>query len=165
MKKYFYIDGKLYKRLAVNVSSDVMTAWSYDDDRIVQMTFSHAKRNMKNAYNTSEVAKLLNRSINSIIIAVNKGAIKPPKMININKLNSVGKPWGTYKWSPDEILEFHEYLLNTGAGRPKKNGDLYPATRIPTRGELIALLRNQPVFYMKTAEGDMVPVWSAYDQV
>jgi hypothetical protein len=165
-KKYFFLDGKLYKKLRQDRARDVLWAWDFEEEKTVVMILSDAKRKMENAYDTLEVSQLVNRSRSSVLIALMDSKIAKPKMINIKSYpNSWGKQWGQYKWSKEDILGLHEHLLNVGAGRPRKDGTLYSGTRLPTRGELLAMLRNQPAFYMKTSDGEMVPVWSAYNEV
>jgi hypothetical protein len=165
-KKYFFLDGKLYKKIRQDRSRDILWAWDFGQEKTVAMILSDAKRKMKNAYDTVEVSQLINRSRSSVLIALMQSKIAKPKMVNIKSYpNARGKQWGQYKWSTENILDFHEYLLNVGAGRPRKDGTLYRGARLPTRGELLAMLRNQPMFYMKTSDGEMVPVWSAYNEV
>lgn len=164
-KKYFFLDQKLYKMLRQHRASDLLVAWDFEGDTIVHFILSDAKRKMKNAYDTKEVARLLNRSRFMIQQYVAKGAINPPMRIMESGKTVHGKPFNTMKWSEEDIVALHEYLLTNGGGRPRKDGTLYPGARLPTRQELLALLRHQPMFYMKTASGEFVPVWSAYNEV
>lgn len=164
-KRYFFLDQKLYKMLRQERASDLLTAWDYDLNKAVQFVLSDAKRRMKPAYDTREVARLLNRSKPRIQQYVIDGAINSPRRIMEKHNNKYGKPFNQMKWSEDDIIALHEYLLTLGGGRPRKDGTLYPAARIPSRKELLAMLRQQPLFYMQTADGEMVPVWSAYNEV
>lgn len=165
-KAHFFLDQELYKMLRQDRARDVLTAWHYKDKKIVQFVLSDVKRRMRPAYDTAEVGRLLNRSSHQIrqYITHNK-VINPPAEIFSYGKNKYGHPFHRKKWSEDDILALHDYLLTAGAGRPRKDGILYSAARIPSRRELLALLRNQPMFYMKTADGEFVPVWSAYGDV
>lgn len=164
-KAHFYLDGKLYKTLRQDRGGDILSAWSYEDNKMVHFVLSDAKKKMKNAYDTAEVAKLLNRRSSHIQSYVQKGAINSPYRVFSYGMNKAGQPFNRMKWSEEDILALHDYLLTLGGGRPRKDGILYAAARIPSRGELLAMLRNQPTFYMRTADGEFVPVWSAYDGV
>jgi hypothetical protein len=164
-KAYFFIDGILYKLLRQDRANDLMTAWDYSKDVMVHLVLSDAKKRMKAAYDTVEVAQLLNRNRAKIQDYVLKGVINPPIKIHVYGTNATGGQWGTMKWSEDDIIALHDYLLTHGGGRPRKDGTLYAGARLPSRRELLALMRQQPMFYMKTANGEMVPVWSAYNEV
>lgn len=164
-KAHFFLDQKLYKVLTQDRAADILTAWDFTDKKIRQFVLSDAKRRMKNAYDTVEVAHLLNRNRMVIQGYVNQGKINSPVRIHEKGRNAHGKPFNKMKWSEEDVLALHDYLLTVGGGRPRKDGTLYSAARIPSRRELLAMMRQQPMFYMKTAQGEMVPVWSAYNEV
>lgn len=164
-KKYFFLDGKLYRKDFQNRTTNVLKAWSFDDNKVVLFVLSDVRRRWKNAYDTSEVARMLNRTPVSIQTHVGKGSIHSPKRIYAKGMNARGKPFDVMKWSDEDILALHSHLLTAGRGRPRKDGLVISAPRLPTRKELLAILRNQPMFYMKSSSGEMIPVWSAYDEV
>jgi len=164
-KSYFFLDGKLYKLLREHRASDILVTQDMETKRVVHFILSDAKRKMKNAYDTIEVARMLNRTRSVVQTHMLKGAINPPVRIHERGMNLYGKPFGTMKWSEDDIIALHEHLLTVGSGRPRKDGILYPATRLPSRRELIAMLRNAPMFYMKTSSGEFIPVWSANNEI
>lgn len=164
--KYFYLDGKLYRMDGQDKAKNIMRAWDFEDKKVVAFVLSDVKRRMKNAYDTAEVARMLNRSRVSIQTYVIQGRINSPKRIYQKGANTYGKPFEMMKWSDDDILALHTFLLNHPAGRPRKDKSLAKAApRIPSRKELLAILRNQPMFYMMTSSGEFVPVWSSYDSV
>ena len=164
-KSYFFLEGKLYKMLKQHRASDLLVAQDMTTKQVCHFILSDAKRRMKNAYDTIEVAKILNRSRAVVQTYVNKGAINSPVRIHETGTNAYGKPFGKMKWSEDDIIALHEYLLTVGAGRPRKDGRLYPGTRLPARREVIAMMHSNPMFYMQTASGEFVPVWSANNEV
>jgi hypothetical protein len=164
-KLYFFLEGKLYKTLASYRAQDLLVAWDFEEEKTAHFLLSDAKRKMKNAYDTAEVAKILNRERRVVNQYVFEGKINSPKRIYLQGKNAYGHPFSRMKWSEDDVLALHEYLLTSGGGRPRKDGIMKPAARIPSRSELLAILKAQPMFYMRTADGDLVPVWSAYDGV
>lgn len=164
-REYFYLGEKLYKMLRQDRANDLLTAWDFAEEKIVSFVLSESKKRMKGAYDTVEVAQLLNRHRGTVQQYISKGIINSPVRIYEKGENSQGHPFDRMKWSEDDILALHTYLLTAGSGRPRKDGTLYSAARLPTRRELLALMRQQPMFYMKTASGEFVPVWSAYDEV
>jgi hypothetical protein len=164
-KSYFFLEGRLYKLLREIRPTDMLVAQDMETKKVCHFILSDAKRKMKNAYDTIEVARMLNRTRSVIQTHVLNGAINPPIMIHTKGKNMYGHPFGTRKWSEEDVIALHEHLLTVGAGRPRKDGILYPGTRLPSRKELIAMLRNTPMFYMRTASGEFVPVWSAQNEI
>lgn len=162
---YFYLEGSLYKLLRQDRPNDLMVAQDQVTQQLKHFVLTEAKKKMKNAYDTVEVAKLLNRHRNTIQGYVIDGIISSPIRIHDKGQNSRGHPFNKMKWSEEDVLALHDYLLTSGGGRPRNDGTLYAAARLPSRRELLALMRQQPMFYMKTAQGEMVPVWSAYNEV
>jgi hypothetical protein len=164
-KSYFFLDGVLYKKIRQDRARDELAAQNQLTKKLVMFVLSDAKRKMKPAYDTVEVAQLLNRNRATIQSYVREGKIASPVRIHEKGENFYGAPFTRMKWSEEDILALHEFLMSNGSGRPRKDGILYSAARLPSRKELMALLRSQPMFYMQTAEGEFVPVWSAYDGV
>jgi hypothetical protein len=50
----------------------------------------------------------------------------------------------------EDILEIHQFILEDGY-----------SSDIPSRSELLALLRHDTILYTKTTDGRFVPVWKA----
>lgn len=164
-KAYFFLEGTLYKVVRQDRAGDILYAQDMETKKVMTFSLSDAKRRMKNAYDTVEVAQLLNRTRQRVQQYVSSGIINSPVRIHAKGENKFGHPFTRMKWSEDDILALHEYLLTAGGGRPRKDGILYPAARLPSRRELLAMMRQQPMFYMKTANGEFVPVWSAHNEV
>jgi len=162
---YFFLDGRLYKIIRQDRPRDILTAKDIEKDKLVKFLLSDAKKRMKPAYDTKEVAYFLNRNRVTIQGYVINGKINSPVRVPKHGVNASGKTFDTLKWSEADIIALHEHMLYIGGGRPRKDGTLYAATRLPSRKELLAVLRQQPMFYMKTADGEMTPVWSAYNEV
>lgn len=164
-KSYFFLDGKLYKKIREEHAPDLLTAWDYENNRTVSFILSDAKRRMKPAFDSAEVGRLLNRQSMSVKRHVREGNINSPVRIFSYGKNAAGEPFQWMKWSEEDILALHHYLLTSGVGRPRKDGTMVPACRLPSRKELLAMMRQQPMFFMQTADGEFVPVWSAYGEV
>ncbi len=164
-KAYFFLDGVLHKSIRQERARDVLTALHCESEKIVKFHLSDAKRRMKPAYDTVEVGEFLNRNRYTVLRYVGQGRINEPVRLKMSGVNAFGHPFTRLKWSEDDILALHEWLLMSGGGRPRNDGILYEGARLPSRRELIARMKQQPMFYMKTAEGEMIPVWSAYNEV
>lgn len=162
-KSYFYVDGKLYRVIKSDRPNDLMRAWSYSDNCLVNFVWSDVKRKMQQAFNTSEVARLLNRTKKNIFEHLHAGAINPPYKIGVQKSETKIHEFGQYKWSEDDVLALHEHYLTVGAGRPRKDGMLTAAVRIPTRLELIAMMKQNQMVYIKNSSGEFVPIFDTPD--
>jgi hypothetical protein len=162
-KKYFYIDSKLYRIIASDRANDLLRCWSYMDARVVDFIWSDAKRHMQQAFNTVEVCKLLNRTKKNIFEHLAAGAINPPYKIGVQQKQEKMKEFGQYKWSEDDVLAMHEHYLTVGVGRPRKDGIIRAAPRLPTRMELIAMMKQNRMVYIQNASGNFVPIFDVPD--
>lgn len=162
-KKYFFLDGKLYKIIWQNRAQDLLRAWSFEDEAVVQFIWSHARRHMQQAFNTLEVAKLLNRNKRNVLLQVARGNVKKPYKIYTQESDSERTEFGLFKWSEDDVLELHSFYLTGGNGRPRKDGMIRSAPRIPTRLELLAMMKQNRMIYIQDQEGNFVPVFEQPD--
>ena len=55
-----------------------------------------------------------------------------------------------YMLTEEDILEIHQFILDDGY-----------TSEVPSRSELLALLKHNLILYTKTSEGKFVPVWKA----
>lgn len=164
-KSYFYLDGKLYKTVYQDRSGNILHAFDFQDNAVKAMVLSDAKRKMKPAFDTSEVSRMINRHPVTIFRRMKGTDMVRPVMIATKKRNFQGDIWGVYKWSPENVLELHDLFMKQLSRVSVQDGVKHTPRRFPSRKELIAIMRNQPMFYMKTSDGEMVPVWSAYNEV
>ncbi|QGH76381.1 hypothetical protein SEA_DAUBENSKI_73 [Streptomyces phage Daubenski] len=147
-KKYFFLDGIPHKKLQVNHGADILIAWNYVDKKSVAYVWSVARRNMGRAFLGPEVQKMLGRHRNSLRNYITQGQIREP--YKTYSLDGRFSP-GMYLWSEKDILDLHEMLVH------RKYGAL------PSRAELLAMMRNDVVLYTKTRDGEFTPVWQEKD--
>lgn len=157
--KYFFLDGVPHKKLQINRGADTLLAWNYVERKRVQYVWSIAKRNMQKAFYGAEVQKMLGRHRNSLYLYTKEGFIRKP--FRTYTLDGEFRP-GIYLWSEKDILDLHELLVERGYGAKRKDG-LPTATRLPSRAQLLAMMRNDVVLYTKTKSGDFTPVWQEND--
>ncbi|UMO76265.1 hypothetical protein SEA_TOMAS_76 [Streptomyces phage Tomas] len=158
-KLYFFLDGKAHKKLQVNHAADILIAWNYPDKKQVAYVLSSARRNMETAFFTKQVEEMVGRSRNAMLNYIWKGLIQSPYLTYA--LDGSGKR-GMYIWNEKNILDLHDMLLNHGQGRPRKDGRPVK-TNLPSKAELMAMMRNEVVLYTKTRDGGYTPVWQAKD--
>jgi len=146
---YFFLNDKIHKVIKASRSRDELIAWSYIDKKRMLYSYSQVEKNMQNAYSMTQVAKILNKHKVTIEDYILDGKIRAPQ-----KIYPIGDPenknWSKYMFSESDILDLHQFILDVG----------YP-TEIPSRTELIAILKHNLILYTKTEEGKFVPVWKA----
>ncbi len=103
---------------------------------------------MGKAYGMKDVSVLLNKHTVTLHDYILEGKIKAPQ-----KIYPIGDPenknWSKYMFCEKDILDLHEFILDSG-----HSGNL------PSRAELLGLLKHNIILYTKTDTG-FVPVWKA----
>lgn len=158
--KYFFLDGVPHKKLQINRGADTLVAWNYIERKRVMYVWSVAKRNMKRAFLGPEVQQMLGRHRNSLFLYIKQGQIKPP--FRTYSLGGDGEP-SYYLWSEEDILGLHELLIEKGYGAKRKDGLPSVSPRLPSRAQLLAMMRDDVVLYTKTRDGKFTPVWQEKD--
>ena len=152
---YFYLNGHLHKTLETNRSDNMMVAWNFVEGKRVAYVLSDAYRRRQRAYSISQVAKILDKHVDTIKRHLRAGNIKKPQ--HVYSLDGVHKII-RYLFSEDDIREIHAFFKTVHRGRPRDDGKVTVHNLI-SPAELEALLRNEKVLYTKDAEGEFVPVW------
>ena len=145
---YFFLNDKLHKVLKSSRSKDELIAWCYPDKKRVLYSYSQVNKYMENAYSTKQVAALLNKHKVTIEDYILEGKIKAP-----SKVYPIGNPestWSKYMFNQSDILDLHQFILDAGHSK-----------EVPSKTELMALLKHNMILYTKTEEGNFVPVWKA----
>ena len=145
---YFFLNGKIHKVLKASRSKDELIAWVYADRKRVLYSYSQVKKYMENAYTTKQVAELLNKHKITIEDYVWEGKVATPQ-----RIYPIGNPeskWSQFMFQEKDILDIHEFILDSGY-----------SNELPSKSELMALLKHNLILYTKTEEGKFVPVWKA----
>lgn len=152
---YFYLNNSLHRALQVNKPDDTMIAWDFVEGKRVAYNYVDVQRNKKHAYSISEVAKLLNRHVDTIKRHLRAGDFpKPQQAYALDDKDKLGR----YYFSELDIKNLREFFKTVHIGRPRKDGNV-TASNIPSKAELEAMLKNETVLYVKGKDGDFVPVW------
>ena len=154
---YFYLNDCLHRALQVNRADDTIIAFNFVEGKRVAYNYTDVQRNRKHAYSISEVAKLVNRHIDTIKRHLRSGDIKKPQQAYA--LDDKTK-LGRYYFTDEDIKQVREFLKTIHIGRPRNDGQV-TASNIPSKTELEAMLRNETVLYAKNKDGEFVPVWKA----
>lgn len=155
---YFYLGDKPHKVIHIMRPADLVVAWSYDDRKRVSYIWSDLQKRMEPALKAFQVSKLVSRDRTSLQLYVKNGAIPPPKMIYT--LDGHFTPLMRL-WSVTDIMNLHDYLLTQHLGAPRKDGLITPKP-MPTKAEIRAMLKHEPVFYVQKSDGEFAPVWKEH---
>ena len=147
--RYFFLNDKIHKVLSASRSKDELIAWCYPDNKRVLYSYSQVRKNMEEAYSVVQVGKILGRhrvTIQDYIL--DEKIATPAKIYPIG--DSENKNWSKYMFKQKDIIDLHQYILDSGH-----------STDLPSKTELMGLLKNNLILYTKTEEGRFVPVWKA----
>ena len=147
--RYFFLNDKVHKVLSASRSKDELVAWCYPDKKRVLYSYSQVKKNMETAYTIVQVSAMLNKHRVTIQDYILEGKVMTPA-----KIYPIGEPdsqnWSQYMFNQKNILDIHEHILDSGH-----------SSEVPSKAELLGLLKNNFILYTKTDEGNFVPVWKA----
>jgi hypothetical protein len=146
--RYFFLNDKVHKVLKLSRAHDQLIAWSYPDGKRVLYSYQQAKSQMENAYTIQEVASIIGRHKVTIEDYILDGKIKMPQ--RIYPIGNKESSWSKFMFNQKDIMDLHEYILEAGYTK-----------NLPSRAELLALLKNGLMLYTKTTDGSFVPVWRA----
>ena len=104
---------------------------------------------MQTAYTLTQVAQILNKHRVTIQDYILEGKIKSPQKVYPIS-NPENENWSKYMFSESDILDLHQYILDVGH-----------SSDLPSKTELLAILKNNLILYTKTEDGKFVPVWKA----
>jgi hypothetical protein len=146
--RYFFLNEKIHKVLSSSRAKDQLFAWCYPDNKRVLYPYSEVNKSMGNAYSIVQVGNMLNKHRVTIQDYILEEKIKTPQKIYPIG-NEPGQGWYKYMFSDKDVLDLHEYILESGHSK-----------NVPSKAELLALLKHSFILYTKTDSG-FVPVWKA----
>ena len=145
---YFFLNDKIHKVLKSSRSKDELIAWCYPDKKRVMYSYSQATKHMENAFTTAQVGEILGKHKVTIEDYILEGKIRVP-----HRVYPIGNPdskWSKYMFNQKDILELHQFILDDGH-----------SSKLPSKTELLAILKHNTILYTKTEDGKFVPVWKA----
>ena len=145
---YFFLNGKIHKVLKPSRAKDELIAWCYPDRKRVLYSYSQVEKNMENAYTTLQVSEMLNKHKVTIEDYILEGKIKAPQ--KVYPISNPESKWSKYMFNQADILDLHNFIIDAGH-----------SGNIPSRTELLALLKHNVILYTKSSEGNFIPVWKA----
>lgn len=156
--RYFFLNGQAHKVLRISRAEDIITAWNYEENKRCTYVWSVTRGNMGRAFTVKEVSEIFNRDRLIIHNYIKEGKIRRPYQIYSLSNRNPGK----FLFTEDELRDLHAYLLTVHRGRPRNDGQI-TQSKVMSRTELEALMKEDRVLYAKDASGEYVPVWKQPD--
>lgn len=157
--RYFFLNNEHHKVLRISRAEDLITAWNYSQGKRVTYIWSVSKKNMGKAFTMKSVSKIFDRDVMIIHEYIKEGKIKRPSQTY--SIDEKRKP-GKFLFSEDDLRDLHSYLLTVHRGRPRKDGAI-TQTKLMSRAELEALMKEERILYTKDKNGEFIPVWKQPD--
>lgn len=152
MLRYFFYEDKLYRTLNIDRPRNILTAWSYDEEKKVQFVYSHIRVHRERAWKTSEVAKMMNRTTQTVWNLMHEGWIEKPPMAWSYKEDGSRYP-AQRMWSAKHIYALHDLYIQEEP-EPGKRGRLSYNT--PSRMELVAKMEEGVSYILEDEDGRSV---------
>lgn len=158
--KYFFLNGEHHKVLRISRAEDILIAWNYVEQKRCSYIWSVARNSITRAFTIKDVSKIFDRDRLVIHSYISKGKIKKPAVAE--PPDSKTERPGRYLFSEDDMRDLHSYLLTVHRGRPRNDGTI-TQSKVMSRAELEAIMKEDTVLYTKTSDGEFVPVWKQPD--
>lgn len=154
--KRFFLEGSLYKVLSANRAQDIVIVWDYNEGKRKAFVWTDIKKRKKKAYSVVQVGELLDRSKNTIKKDIVTGRIKTPmRACEPSSKRTIG----TYFFTEQDILDYHDYLSGVTYYGNKKTFHKNMISKV----ELRALMADDVMKYVKNKQGEFVPIWKEID--
>lgn len=153
---FFFLHGKLYKKLNYIASEDMLIVWSYDKEAKMTFNVFDVRRNNQKAYRVKEVAELIGRHEQEIKDLIHRGLVDRPSGQSYHIASR--KPSIEF-WSEDDIISLRDRFY--AMAKKTKHGVPSVRFKITNRSELLAKLKGEESVYIKNEDGEFVRVWKA----
>ena len=155
-KRVFFLNGDLVRKHHVSRANGIMSVYNIHKDRIESCLISDFRKNSERAYSVKSTAMLVDRHQKHLYRLVTKGVIPEPIAASVG-----GKRGWRIRayYSETMVKEIRDILASQHIGRPRKDG-LISNDSVPTIQELTRRMGDGMLTYIKTADGQFVPLWN-----
>jgi len=159
-RRHRFVDGKLYRILKENKSQGMIWLYDYKAEKNVAMLLSDFRRYSQLAFTKREAATLIGVGHRTLARHMTAHQGDPLRMVPCSSGQS-GMRIRAY-YSEDMLFKIRDYFAHKRSrGRPRKDGYLPSWLGLLTEEELAAKLERRLNLYIKTADGNFVPIWQA----
>ena len=156
--KYFFLNGDLHRKLAINRGKDLLSTWNYPKAKKVSYNYTDALKRYEKAFKTAEVSKMLSRSRIALELAIRDGMIERPQFTYGIDEN---RNFYQYMWTERQIMDALDYFSGVHRGRPRHDGEITASSDLPTPREVRAMIHEEgETLYIKVGD-KFIPSWRA----
>jgi hypothetical protein len=134
-------------------------AFRFEDRRLITLLYSDFRQNAGKALRHREAAKLIRLTTDTLNQYILDGKIPSPQ--KTYSLNGEATRGWTRWWSEEDMLRLHDYVISQHRGRPRDDGKITPMQHLPSRAEIIAAFNESQRIYLKTSDGEEIPLFRA----
>ena len=155
-KKVWFLNGDLVRSHHLNKSNGIMSVYNITKDRLESCLIADFKKNRERAFTVGETAQLVNRHKKYMPNLMKRGIIPHPT--GSQKGGATGWQVRSY-YSESQVYQIRDILASYHMGRPRKDklitNDVTPSTQ-----ELTRRMGSGMLTYVRTPDGEFIPVWS-----
>ncbi len=155
-KKIWFLNNSLVRKHHLNRSNGIMSVYNITKNQIESCLISDFKKNRERAYTVKETAELVNRHRKYLPTLMQSGTIPYPTG---SQEGGEGKFGIRSYYSESQVHQIRDILASFHMGRPRKDG-LITNDTTPTRQELTRRMGDGILTYMRTEDGNFVPLWT-----
>ena len=155
-KNVWFLNGDLVRIHHLNRSNGIMSVYNIVKDRIESCLIADFKKSRERAYTVGETADLVNRHKKYMPSLIKRGIIPGPT--GSQKGGKTGWQVRSY-YSESQIREIRDILATYSIGRPR-NDNLITNNITPSPQELTRRMGDGILTYIRTPDGEFIPVWS-----
>jgi len=151
---YFFLNNKLYKRLAVVKSENYVVVFSYSDETKMRFPYDLIRKTHSKAFTAVQTANILGRSLKEVMNLIHRNLVPRPSGRSYHLSSKRPDKW---YWSEEDVLTLRDAMYENS----KKNKYGQPTIRLKSKSEVLAEMHGDDSYYMKTEDGTFVKVWKA----
>lgn len=156
-----FLNGHLVRKVLVIPAEDTVDYYDYEEHKMKIMSWSQFKKLQRPAFTITDIGRMLNR-VNKTKLWHRINECDAPSSLSYNiRLQDRSR---TRRYYPEEaVLIIRDHLAQIPRGAKRKDNRIIPAKNLPSREQLISLMRTGSLTYLKNSKGEFVPVWKEID--
>lgn len=153
--RYFFLNGKVYRLTHASWARDEAVAWDFAEKKSVMFSWSDIRRHAQRGFTPKQVIKIIHRTKRQLDNYQDFGWVSKPVMVEMPETG-----YRVRVYSEDDIYKIRDMMAGLGRGRPRKDGIIRPQL-VPTREEIHAAIKYNAQLFIKTEDGEFVPLFEA----
>jgi hypothetical protein len=156
LPNYFFLDDKLYNKIRIIKSENVLVAWDYKEEKRVWLNYQQSLKRFQNAYKIAEVAELLGKKPEYLKRLIKNNLIDRGSGMSYSV--KTRQPLAVY-WSEDDVFNLRSDLF--ALAKKNEYGEPSNTFKLISEAELMAKIRGGDSYFIQDKNGNFVKVWRA----